>query len=242
MRVEFKLFGGRSARARTVVALGMCLLLSSVPAWAAVSVSYQSAAAQGAYTVSNSDLINSNSPALLSTTHTGYTPFTFDGGTSTTAALNDGFQGISYVSGNGALSSGAFDLDGIWSSTFFLSASYDINQIETVASWPAARASQAYTVSYRQTGNPLFTPLTTIEYLVSPNQSSKVVISDTGGVLAYNVDAIRFDFFVASGSASSKETVYREADVFGTLVPEPSAAGLLLLGGMALWLGRFKKR
>ena len=218
------------------------LFLSTVPTWAALSVSYQSAPGQGAYGVSNSDLINSNSTALLGTTHIGYTPLTFDSGTSTTAALNDGFQGISYASGNGALSSGAFDPDGIWTSTFFLTGGYVINQIETVASWPAARASQAYTVSYRLVGNPSFTPLTTIDYLVDPDQSSKVVIFDTSGPLASNVDAIRFDFFVASGAASFKETVYRELDVFGTVIPEPSSLGLLVLGGAALWLGRSKKR
>ena len=221
--------------------LSVSLLLSSLHAWASLSVSYQSDPNQGAYGVSNSDLINSNSPALLGATDTGYTPFSFDGGTSTTAALNDGFQGVSYASGNGALSSGAFDPDGTWTSTFSLNAGYDLTRIETIASWPAARASQAYTVSYKQVGNPLFTPLTTIDYMVSPDQSSKIVITDTSGVLAYNVEAIRFDFVVATGAASFKETVYRELDVFGTPVPEPSSAGLLLLGGAALMLRRIRK-
>lgn len=222
--------------------LALFLLLFTSPVGAAVSVSYQSDPNQGAYSVSNSDLVNSNSPALLGMTDTGYTPFSWEGGTSTTAALNDGFQGVSYASGNGALGSGAFDLDGIWTTTFYLNGGYNISQIETFASWPEARASQAYTVSIRQVGNLSFTPLTTVDFTVSPDQSSKILIFESGGPLALNVDAIQFDFFVATGPASAKESVYREIDIYGTVVPEPSAIGILLLGGAALLVGRYKKR
>ena len=213
------------------------------PTWATLTVSYQSDPSQGAYAVSSVDLIESTSLALLGATDTGYTPFTFDSGTSTTAALNDGFQGVSYSPGNGALSSGAFDIDGAWTSTFFLNGGYTINQIETFASWPAARSSQACIVSLRLVGNPTFTPLTTIDFQVSPDQSSRIVISDTGGPLAANVDAIRFDFFTASGIASSREAVYRELDVFGTaVIPEPSSVGIFVVGGAALLFAFFRKR
>lgn len=229
------------ARLRVAGVFGSLWLGLIAPAWGVVSVSYQTDPSQGAYSVSSSDLINSNSLALLGSTHTGYTPFTFDGGTSTTAALNDGVQGVSYAAGNGALSSGAFDIDGVWTSTFFLNAGYNLTEIDTIASWPAARASQAYTVSVRQVGNVTFTPVTVIDFLVNPDQSSKIVITDTGGTLAANVDAIRFDFTVASGAAPSPETVYRELDVFGTLVPEPSSLSLLALGGAALLLRRLRK-
>lgn len=217
------------SRWKIVGAFVVVLLGLISPTWGALSVIYQSDPNQGAYGVSGADIINSGSLSLLGTTHVGYTPFTFDGGTSTTAALNDGLQGVSYVPGNGALSSGAFDIDGTWTSTFFLNGGFTINQIETFASWPAARSSQGYTVSFRFVGNPTFTPLTTIDYLVTPDQSSKIVISDNSGPLGVNVDAIQFDFFTASGAASSKETVYREIDVFG-IIPEPSALALCGLG------------
>ena len=225
-----------------VGACALILLGFIAPARAAVTVSYQVDPAQGAFGVSSTDLINSGSPDLLGRTDTGYTPFSFDSGTSTTAALNDGLQGVSYAAGNGALSSGAFDLDGAWTSTFFLNGGFTIDRIETVASWVAARASQGYMVSLRLAGNPAFTLLTTIDYMVSPAQSSRIVISDTSGPLGSNVDAIRFDFFTAAGGVSSREAVFRELDVIGTPVPEPSSMGLFVFGGAALLLGRFRKR
>jgi hypothetical protein len=223
-----------------VVSLLGCL----APAWGAVSVNYLSDPSEIAYGVSSVDLINSGSPALLSMTDTGYTPLTFDGGTSTTAALNDGFQGVAYAPGNGALSSGAFDLDGTWTSTFFLTGGFTLNEIDTIASWEPARASQAYTVSVRYVGSPTFTPLTTVNYFVASDSSSKVVITGTGGPLAVNVDAIQFDFVTPTGGAGPPESVYREIDVAGseTVVPEPASLGLVALGGVALMLGRWRKR
>jgi|WetSurMetagenome_2_1015567.scaffolds.fasta_scaffold204927_1 hypothetical protein len=228
---------------RAALLAAACLTIGS-SAWGSVSISYLSDPNQGAYPVSNSDLINIGNAAFLSSADTGYTSFSFDGGTSTTAALNDGLQGLSYASGNGALSSGAFDIDGTWTSTFYLNGGYDISQIDTIASWPAARASQAYTVSVRQVGNVTFTPVATIDHQVDPDQSSKIVITDTLGTIAYNVDAIQFAFTVATGGASFKETVYRELDVFGTatLVPEPSAISLAVAGGAVLLFFRFKRR
>jgi len=213
------------------------------PAWGAVSVTYLTDPAQEAYTVSSTDLINAGSTSLLSMTDSGYSPLTFDGGTSTTAALNDGTEGIAWVSGNGALSSGAFDLDGTWTSTFFLNGGYNINQIETVASWIPQRASQAYNLSVRYVGNATFTPLTTIDFYGGENQSSKIIVSDDSGPLAVNVDAIQFDFFTATSGGGSKEAVFRELDAFGSpVIPEPSSLGLLALGGAALMFGRSRKR
>ena len=232
-----------SRRSKMACVMALLSVGLATPLLASVSISYQTDPSQGAFSVSNSDLINSNSVSLLSTSDSGFTPFSFDGGTSTTSALNDGVQGLSFASGNGALSSGAFDLDGTWTTTFYLDAGYDLRQLDTIASWPAARASQAYQVSVRQVGNPVFTLLATVDFEVSPDQSSKIVITDTAGTLAYNVDAIQFDFTVATGSASGRETVYRELDVFGvpTVVPEPSSVGLALAGGAMLLLWRFKK-
>ncbi len=232
-----------SSRRKIAGACVVALLGGMVPAGAVLTVNYQTDPSQGFFAVNNADLINSGSPDLSSSTDTGYAPFTFDSGTSTTAALNDGALGLNYAAGNGALSTGAFDIDGVWSSTFILNGGYTINRIETFASWPAARASQAYTVSFRQVGNPTFTPLTTIDFTVNPDQSSKIVISESSGPLAANVDAIRFDFFTATGGTPSAESVYREIDVFGSAtIPEPSSLGLLALGGAALLLRRVRKR
>ena len=85
-------------------------------------------------------------------------------------------------------------------------------------------------------------PLTTIDFLVPTDQSSKVVISGSSSPLGVNVDAVEFDFSVVSGNASFKETVYREIDIMGTAtIPEPSSLGLVALGGAALMLGRLRK-
>ena len=225
--------------------VGACALMwlgFIAPAGAVLSISYQVDPAQEAYAVSSTDLINSGSASLLGSTDVGFTPYSFDGGTSTTAALNDGLQGIPYVAGNGALSTGAFDADGSWTTTFFLTGGFTIDQIETYASWPVARSSQGYTVSLRSAGSSTFTPLTTIDYTVDSGQSSKIVISDDSGPLASNVDAIRFDFFAATGGVPNTESVYREIDVTGTAVPEPCSLGLLALGGAALVVGRLRKR
>jgi hypothetical protein len=212
------------------------------PSWGAVNVNYLSDPSEIAYGVSSVDLINSGSPSFLSMTDTGYTPLSNIYGTSTTAALNDGLPGVPISSGN-SLSSGAFDLDGTWTSTFFLNGGYTINEIDTIASWQPARSSQAYTVSVRYMGNPTFTPLTSINYFVASDNSSKVVITDTTGPLAVNVDAIQFDFVTPVGSGGSPESVYREIDVFGSaIIPEPSSLGLVALGGAALMLGRLRKR
>lgn len=228
---------------KTASASAALLLGFLAPTQGAVSVNYLTDPAQEAYAVSSTDLINNGSPSLLSMTDVGYTPYSFDGGTSTTAALNDGLAGVAYVPGNGALSTGAFDGDGAWTSTFFLNGGYTINQIETFASWPAQRASQAYNLSVRYVGNLTFTPLTTIDFYVGSDKSSKVVITDGSGPLAVNVDAIQFDFFTAVSGSGSKEAVYRELDVFGSpIVPEPSSLGLVALGGAALMLGRLRKR
>jgi len=137
-----------SSRRKIAGACVVALLGGMVPAGAVLTVNYQTDPSQGFFAVNNVDLINSGSPNLVSSTDTGYAPFTFDGGTSTTVALNDGDLGLNYVPGNGALSSCTFDLDGTWTSTFFLNGGYTINQIETFASWRAARASQAYTVFF----------------------------------------------------------------------------------------------
>jgi hypothetical protein len=180
----------------------------------------------------------------LSEADVGYTPFTFDGGTSTTAALNDGSAGIAYAPGNGALSTGAFAINGTWTSTFFLNGGYTINQIDTTASWEPQRASQAYNLAVRYVGDLTVTPVTTINFFVASDQSSKITISDDSGPLAVNVDAIQFDFFTATG-AGANESVYREIDAFGSptlIVPEPSSLGLVALGGVALMVGRWRKR
>ncbi len=217
----------------------MLLLGSLAPVMGTVSVIEASDPAPGAYAVSSTDLINSGSPNLLSTTDTGYAPFTYDGGTSNTATLNDGLQGINFVPGNGALSSGAFDIDGTWTSTFFLNGGYSITQIDTISSWDPSRASQAYTLSLRYVGSPTFTPLTTINYFVDSDHSSKVSITDTEGLLGVNVDAIQFDFSTPVGNGQSPESVFREIDIAGFLtVPEPASSGLVALGGVALLLRR----
>jgi hypothetical protein len=63
--------------------------------------------------------------------------------------------------------------------------------------------------------------------------STKVNVTDTTGILATGVDAIRFDI-LDTFSNNAGGVVMREIDVFGTAVPEPSATLLFGLGGLVL--------
>lgn len=118
---------------------------------------------------------------------------------------------------------------------------FDITEIQSIAAWQGAGFSnQFYTVSVRFVGAATFTTLTTVDYQPFPalpannGGSTKVNITDTTGVLAGGVEAIRFDI-LDTISNNGGGTVFREIDVFGVAsIPEPSTALLIGLGGLAL--------
>ena len=118
-----------------------------------------------------------------------------------------------------------FDLD-----TSVNTLGYDITSVSTIAAWNDARAGQAYTVSVRQVGGSFNTLFTHTGANVS-NVVNRVMISDSGSVIAGGIDGIRFDF--ANAPSGLNWSGYREIDLVGTAtVPEPGSLALLGLGGL----------
>ena len=198
-----------------------------------------------AYLASASDLINQGSPTFSPPqVVSGYTPFTLGGGsgTTTTDAMNNGVIGAS-----NDLSSIAFDLDGVWSSTFNLNttlnpAGYDVTRIQTISGWSDNRTNQQYQVLYSRVGDGgVFTSLGNFFYRPnSGTDNSTRLTLDIAGLT--QVAAIEFVFAVPDGGTAS---VYREADVFGSAsvrasaVPEPASLGAFAAGTLLVLRRRY---
>ncbi|OPZ27085.1 MAG: GDSL-like Lipase/Acylhydrolase [Lentisphaerae bacterium ADurb.BinA184] len=183
------------------------------------------------------DLINVGQATLAGESHDGYAPFTLQG-TSSTGALNDGLLGQDSVN-----TDTAFDLDGTWTSTYLLNtalrpAGYDITEIRTISGWIATRTNQSFELLFATVEDPaLFVSYGTFSYSPGNSGSAMITLTDSTGLLATGVAAIRFNVLNAG-------TVYREFDVFGqpTAVPEPASLLLALLGGATLLRRRSRVR
>ena len=115
---------------------------------------------------------------------------------------------------------------------------YVITGIDTYGGWnDNGRDQQLYTVSFATAANPnVFAPYTAVNFnptAGSDPTATRVQITDTTGVLATNVAAIRFTFDQPAAPENGY-TGYTELDVFGTAVPEPTGLGLIVLGAAAL--------
>lgn len=181
--------------------------------------------------VSNNDLLHG-----LVGTHSGWRNRNGAADTS----LNDADPGGDFDDeGLTALNGAAWASEGAVSSSIFefglgSGLGYDLTEIQSIAAWQGAGFSnQRYDISVRFVNEADFTFLATVDYQpfpASPNNnggSTKVNITDDGGVLASGVEAIRFDILDSVG-ADSAGSVYREIDVFGTeTIPEPGSLSLL---------------
>ena len=163
--------------------------------------------------------MNVGQATLASVSNTGYAPFSSGGFTTSTTNLNDGAAGLSSTGFPNALATIAFDLDGVWVTTFTLDTTvntngYSIRQVQTIGGWLAARADQKYRLEYAPVNSPqAFLPLGVFSLDASAlNGSSRITLVDSSGRLAENVKSLRFSFQSLGGGA---ETVYREVDVFG---------------------------
>lgn len=148
--------------------------------------------------------------------------------------LNDGNPGgDADANGVGALAGAAWSRDGnnVSFREFVLGAGpgghgYDLGSIQSIAAWQGAGfANQRYEVRVRFLGDSAFqtSPLATVNYqpfsaTLNEGGSTRVRITDSNGILASGVDAIRFDVLDTVGNAAGG-AVFRELDVFGTPTP-----------------------
>lgn len=179
----------------------------------------------GAYSsdASADDHINSGSSFLLSDSLTPLPNYGPDG-------LNDGSADGSSILNNAYFS--ASELPATVTYTLDLSINttgYEINTITTLAGLEnngANLANQNYEVWVSQVGSSSFSLVETVNYtpftsagLNGNTGATKVSLSSTGGVLAVNVDQIRFVFLDdGENFGSSDGTVYQEIDVFSSTI------------------------
>ena len=166
-----------------------------------VSNFYFSGVSETNFPASATDLINVGQPTLLATDHVNYAAYVVGAGTSSVACLNDGSLGIPSSTFPASLNTVAFDLDGVWTSTFTLNTSnapcgYTITNISVMAGWLASRANQQFEVLYSTVSDTGFTSLGTFSHLNNLSGSSKIEITDSTGAIVSGVERIRFAFQV----------------------------------------------
>jgi hypothetical protein len=138
--------------------------------------------------------------------------------------LRNGNSTVGVMIGNGSTGGSiTFNLDLVSSPL-----GYSVTEINTYTSHgDGGRDGQDYTVSYALVGSPTsFIDIASVGEFGGNGTpgSGKVAITDIG---ITNVAAVRFSF----GGQENSGTNFRELDVIGSAVPEPSAA---LLGGFGL--------
>ena len=192
------------------------LAFAATSAHAALVQTKVSSATEVAYSadVSSSDLL-----AGKTATTTGWNL----GNGSTTAELNDGIHGRSFVAAGNSV-------EGTWTTVGATAIynlglgtnnqGYDITLIQTIAAWSgAAFGNQGYTVAVKLKGAGSYTSLATVDYqplAAGAIGATKVTLTDNSGVLASGVEFIRFTANSVNGGTNAGAFVFREIDVFGT--------------------------
>jgi hypothetical protein len=185
------------------------------PAADIVQAKEKNEASQVAFPALRDDLVNAGSPSLAAAMHDGYTKYQG----CRIEALNDGEPGV-----DSAQPGVAFDLDGVWTTTFVLATArapkgYDINEIRTIAGWIKNRANQKYELLLAKIAAPgSFISLGVFEYAPNVTGSTRITLTKANGPLATGVAAIRFRFMPDRPGVQA-ETAYREIDVIGSPTP-----------------------
>jgi hypothetical protein len=206
---------------------GVILALALAPgAPAQVTVTPTAIGDSGVFTVSGSDLLQTNLGAASFTTGT-YNFF----GTASLATLTDGIFGAAGPDTTFVVS---FAPAAVVRFAFDLTASptgYDLTEIRTYTGWDDGRDGQGYSLTYSLVSAPTtFLALATVgPYNPSPtNGNGRVLVAITdllAGTLIGNVAALEFTFTAFENNSSA----WREIDVIGTpvAIPEPAHAVLL---------------
>ena len=200
---------------RTILGIvGVLVLLPRLPAHGQLIQTNEASSSEVGFAASSVDLINAGAATLAAVTHSGYTAYNNSGSFSSTATLNDGSSGTAYSAvGSAALATGAFDLDGVWTSTYTLNTSvnpngYDLTSIQTISGWPGPRRNQRFELLISTVGNPVYTSYGTYSYLPGGDGGARITLTNSSGTIASNVSSVRF-------SVQDAGTVFREFDVFG---------------------------
>lgn len=185
------------------------------------------------FTPSGSDLLQSGG---IVTTATGN--FQDEGQMGLAALTDGGFGPGGNPGGGGASATGnagefiTFTLDLVTSPL-----GYSLSGVDVYAGWDGFRGGMDYSLSYSLVSDPnTFISLGSTSWDANANNapggniSTRSMVRDADGELATGVAAVRLSF----GDVSFGYAGYREVDVFGTPVPEPSAAATALLAGAAL--------
>jgi hypothetical protein len=223
------------------------LALATTRAQAAITQDVSTTAGVlNAYTVSNTDLLQ-----LPGTTgsSSGYSAFTSGGFTFglPETVLRDGNAGPNNTTNTG-WSIQAFEgtnQNPQYTVTFTLDLTnaangYDLTSIAAFTGW-TDRAAQTFNIYYSTVGSSSFIKLNSGNTVGGAldafgdtsiiNGSIRTTVTDTAGMIAGNVDEIRFEMLPTAANGS----VYREIDVIGVAsVPEPSTYGLIGAGSLAL--------
>jgi len=188
------------------------------------------------FTVSNSDLIEGVVPAVVGNINAEEGVTTND-----PAALTNGQFGVPGLPGDGSDASNVVAIHNGVTLTYSLDTGasprgYNVTDINTYTGWrDGGRDAQQYSVLYSTVASPgTFIPLATVNYNPgsppSPSDTEVLLSESGGGVLATSVAAVRFSF----PSTEAGFVGYRELDVIGSPVPEPSTFLLAAIGLLGL--------
>ncbi len=172
--------------------------------------------------ISAVDLINAGQPSLSSTAVDGY---------QSPAGLNDGADGLAW---------GGFDAPNSVDFLLDTAASPDGYNVDTIVVFAGDnrvnKADLEFSIEYQSVGSSDWTTLGTWDYETGLSTAdgmtafSKVTLADDqGAAIMTGIQAVRF-----IATRNGPDAHFRELDVFGAAVPEPTTMGLVALGALGL--------